>query len=1107
MEYQEKLENKQKEEEIETRSKLQEQHDDELIQIFKCLQEEQKRGFDDEPNNFIVEREEELSESNFQVNMETEKQEEKVKISKESSFESIEQECEKEKIPQKWLLEDIKDGNPQLLEEQVSNLDNREDYLHQTLEQDKILITSYLEVQNKKKEDGTDSYLDSSIYSENQLYQDSQEQKEQRNDIQIDDVKIDQHIRQSSNLNEEGELYVTKNDGQQTQNDQKSQNIELNQITKHETSSEVQTNEKKEEKPQEHIGSIIKHEIVQPNREKNSKQSSPYQEDHKTREYHLAIEQGLGGVLLKVCNSIDQINPETLEKIKSTNKKPLDHEYYSRWKEAKFDNTEFIKIIAKTIAPNNKKFKKDIEKLFENIEFKINVKKLNGQEVSHDINQYYSDFKQKSFSINFFTKEVGKVGVEKLEGIVLKSNRIEGITQLHPHVILFPDVSVKRKSNEKITMKFVSIDNIYLQNNRWHFWRGLNQVVLVEKEPIDKTPYQIYLNAKEWMHTQHLSNTHQLQLKKERKDQLMQVEGTEQNNQMFNIKNTAYKQIALYLDSQYTLSSRKKGPIGICLPPFDKCELDVEFSDCHWYGGKNIRLNLEKTLKIVLRAQLKNSFDPRIIKGIGNPANIDKNTSATFSRKVGDYFYVMTRKNDKDFKMRSFSIRGTVKEYIVYLALKEKYLEKKITLPIKISRAETIQRANEMIKRLQIPRTSISKKYYITSIHSLRGQGLILTGSDNRVLRWMDTSDDVVKSYSYIIGQHYLKAITQSRQKFKKLYKSLLKAELISNYIDGIDIFNIRDRKIIAIPNWEFYYYNFDDGDIIKDMLQYHYRGEKMLPRFKPLKETIQNYVRKNRKNNKKVKVVKNDENISKIGLKLSKRYYALWEAMDGKSQHSFLEKYDSELRKSTNDPKSSILGNGFEGFQLKRSTLELKLRHEFNTSEDMYAINEENLKHKILSKGHSEYTINFAANQLIELIYTNNKRAFIFLDYYDKQEICKIYIGRFFNHTVKYGGLVKSEKEFEKMHYYSQFHHEIWKKIRNSVKTKHDYRFRLDSQILKKIREKVLPKVENKEVYQHWIEFESELLTFFGEDKIKNGIRKAIFDQWWIDKVKNSLS
>lgn len=110
------------------------------------------------------------------------------------------------------------------------------------------------------------------------------------------------------------------------------------------------------------------------------------------------------------------------------------------------------------------------------------------------------------------------------------------------------------------------------------------------------------------------------------------------------------------------------------------------------------------------------------------------------------------------------------------------------------------------------------------------------------------------------------------------------------------------------------------------------------------------------------------------------------------------------------------------------------------------------------------------------------------------------LYVGKIFDFHIK-DGLKQKARLF------GQFHHEVWKKMRN--RSNQEGYLSLDQDILNKVDEKVIYDIKNKYselIQKFWEDYKTELLNHFGKESIKDGIQKVAFDSWWKQIVRNLL-
>lgn len=164
-----------------------------------------------------------------------------------------------------------------------------------------------------------------------------------------------------------------------------------------------------------------------------------------------------------------------------------------------------------------------------------------------------------------------------------------------------------------------------------------------------------------------------------------------------------------------------------------------------------------------------------------------------------------------------------------------------------------------------------------------------------------------------------------------------------------------------------------------------------------------------------------------------------------------------------------------------------------------MYASNNEKDRVRIITKG-STINSNLGAHQLIELVFQEGNRIIIHIEHDPTGDLGSIYVGRLFNSHTR-----NSLKQ--KARLFSQYHHEVWKKMRYRA-SQIGY-LRLDQEILDKVDRLVINNKENRYgtyIQKFWEDYKTELYTHFGRKAISKGIQKVAFDSWWKQIVRSNL-
>ncbi len=779
--------------------------------------------------------------------------------------------------------------------------------------------------------------------------------------------------------------------------------------------------------------------------------------------------QGFLGALWYIGENSSYVHPETVKILRQFSSKNCIKDIYKILREKNFNLPMIYEKINQITSIERKNIPhKELEKIFHSIEF--NIFKDNTVVVQRKFG--------KKYSLDFVVNSVGSEGGGKLLGIVTRSNS-KNNDKIDPVITLFNDVLIGEK-NGKGVIKYndSSTDGI---TSKYTFWRGQSRIVLECGKDKRVSSHQLINDALSWVKSQPLDNIQRYRLSKLPRDQFLRVESVSPDGSVFDLKKSNYQKATLFLDTKDFPSTAKK----ICF----------NYGTEQWEGAKSTSINLGDVIDELLRVERDIRIHSRkIFNKAGNIVKVgDENQKIML--KVGSH-YIAHGHDSRSFEIiprhSKAGLAATIREYLLYRLLKSKYLAEDVIAPKKISKPRIVKELDHLSTKYKVP-GEVREANYRCRLRTLKALNLVRMDPNDKILRWMNVSNDIENSYKYWISYLYRVGLKKTRQAYRPCIKSLIEDNLSYTSIQGLDLFNRRKTKRIPIKNWEIVLYNLDDGQIINKLLSHKYRKFDSLPIERKLKQYIKSYISTNPECIEFIR----DNNLSKIGYNLSKRYFALHEYQDGKSQHTFLKRLNELYQKKAG---KSILGNEFEGYKLHLSEQEsTKYIHTLYTSEDMYASNNENDHIRIITKG-STINSNLGAHQLLELTVQKGYKIIIHIDYDPTSDLGSIYVGRLFDSLV-------AEGLGEKALLFSQFHHEVWKKMRTRA-NQLGY-ISLDETILKKIESLVIYNPKNNysdSIHEYWKEYISELYNYFGRERIAKGIRREAFDSWWKQIIRNLL-
>ena len=802
-------------------------------------------------------------------------------------------------------------------------------------------------------------------------------------------------------------------------------------------------------------------------KEKNTKEKRNTTTERNT---HVKNErQGFLGAICHIAENISDIQPRTLKILSQFNSKSCEKDIYTTMLENDFNLTTIYKKINYVTFIERKNIShRELDKIFHSIEF--NIIKDNVVVVNRKFGEKYS--------LDFVVKSVGSERGEKLLGIVTRGNS-KNNKKIDPHITLFIDVSLGEK-NGKGKIKYIesSTDGI---ESKYSLWRGQSRMLLVCKEDKGIPSHQLINEVLTWVKTQALDNIRNFNLSKLPRDQFLRVEEVSPDEPVFDIKKSGYRNATLYLDTKDLPSTAKR--------------INFYYGTGKWEGAKSTSINLGDVVDELLRIEEDiRIHSSKILDMVGNVVKVGEENQKIIL-KVGSHYFGNDHYSKKFKIVPRTSIAGlsaTMREYLLYRLLKSKYLAENVVEPKEMIKSKIVKEMDELSTKYNIP-GEVGETNYRGRLRTLKALNLVRMDPNDKILRWMDISESIEDSYKYWISYLYRVGDKKSRQNYRPIMKNLIECNLSYVSVQGLELFDRRKTNRIPIKKWEIIIYNLDDKEIIKKLLDHKYRNFDSLPREKTLKNYIKNYIGSNPDG---IQVI-HDNKLSKIGYRLSKRYFVLHEYQDGKSQHAFLKKFDEVYQKKTG---RSILGDEFNGYKLNVSEQEsTKYVHTLYTSEDMYASCNGKDQVKIITKG-SSINSNLGAHQLLELAVQKGKRIIIHIEYNPTSDLGSIYIGRLFDSHIKRGLMQKTRL-------FSQFHHEVWKKMRN--RSAQEGYLSLDQEILDKVDVMVIYNQKNKYsglIQRSWEDYKKELFSYFGKESIIKGIKKEAFDSWWKQIVRNNL-
>lgn len=805
------------------------------------------------------------------------------------------------------------------------------------------------------------------------------------------------------------------------------------------------------------------------------------------------------GVIHYIGKHLGNIDDNVMDAFKSLNNRALDSEIYQAWQEDDYLKVslrnEIIRI-TKDFGYFSVKFGPQLDDLFSKIEFKINGSSI--KETNHTVAHEYS--------IEYFLSKVGDS--HEVIAIVARSKTH---SQMNDYIGLFINVIVGFDHDDKISMKFNDKGITELETGYTIFRGKQNEIVLITKNKSKIATKQLVKYILDWVKKQTLSGIQDLELMKFNNDELAQVirKDIENEKEVFNLDKSIFIEAILRLDVSDNISKAKVPKLVIRRKRHRKSKF--------WGGGisPSTRLNLEMIIDEFLETHSFKGKNIELIEAIGDMVCIGKKKDETTLK-------LLVSKNYYGEEGRTWSRLtctgwySTLVEYFIFLALRNMYIRQKVISSIKIKRFEVISKAQSLAKKFGFS-VNFLKFYfgrYTLILRQLAETGIIAYSSDGKVLRWMNTSDDVINSYKYILCM-IIRNQTGNLGNLKKLrrfggsnfVRNLIKNGFIFEAIDGSDL--IREPyKIVPIKYWEINIlpmYRIKGG-VINEILNNTFQGKRVLPNDSTIKNRIKKFVTENPS---EIEIIANSE-LDEAGLNVSKKYFILYEGDNSLSQHFGISALDNLYRKITGNSNKSILGKDFKGLQIRRSDIEsTKNRNKLWISSDLHLIDKYG---RIVGNGITKGINhgNSGARQVLEQLFCSGKRFILFidLDYSVKGGLGRVYVGKI-GLSEEESNTVKSQVHHDDMFFGSLFHHETWKKMDNLRRKKKIFSYLLHWGVLNQVEEKVIFNPKNRytlNIINRWNEYKFKLINHFGFERLSNGIEKSSYDEWWAEEVKKSL-
>ncbi|MFX0122530.1 MAG: hypothetical protein ACFFAE_02775 [Candidatus Hodarchaeota archaeon] len=806
------------------------------------------------------------------------------------------------------------------------------------------------------------------------------------------------------------------------------------------------------------------------------------------------------GVFYYISTYLENIDNNVMNVFKSLNNRAIDFEIYQAWQEDEYLVASLrnkIKSIAKDFGYYSTKFGHHLDELFRIIEFKIN-----GSSVSKA-----NDFIYHQYSVEYI---VNKNGDSHEVVAIIARSKIKTQYQMKDYIGLFINVIVGLNHVNKISMKFSDRGKTELEPGYTIFRGKQNELVLITKNKSLKGSKQLVEHALDWIKNQTLLRIENLELMKLKNNELANIvvkKDIENEKKVFNLDKSIFLEAILRLDVTDNTSKAKVPKLVIRR----KRNNESKF----WEGGISLdtRLNLEIILDEFFENHSFMGKNIEISEAIGDMVCIGKdNDETTLELKVGKNYYGAEGRSWS--RLTCTGWYSTLIEYMIFLALRNIYLEQKVLSSVNIKRLDVLSKAKNIGRELGFSVLKFDFSKYTFILRQLAETGIIAYSSDGKVLRWMNTSEDVIKSYKYIFCM-IIRNQTGNLGNLKKLrrfggydsIRNLIKNGFIFKAIEGSDIIK-KPYEIVPIKHWKIYIFPMYriKGGLINGILNNTFQGKRVLPSDTTIKNRIKEFVSENPS---EIEIISNSK-LDAVGYIISKKYFILYEGDNSLSQHFGISTFDNLYRKITGNANKSILGKGFKGLHIRRSDIETaKNRNKLWTSSDLNLIDQYG---RIVGNGITK-GINYGnsgARQLLEQLFCSGKRFILFIDfnYSVKGGLGEIYVGKL-GVPKEEDYIVKSQIHQDDMFFASLFHHETWKKMDNLLRKKKMFSYLLHWGILKQVEEKVISNPKNGytlNVINRWNEYKFKLINNFGFERLSKGIIKALYDEWWAEEVKKSL-